>query len=74
MTGKALVPTRPVLGHYGLDEEGGTVRRYINYKPTSNPFIFSSSQYCLINSRLLRLSCTYLPGMYAVCDSCIMVS
>ena len=26
-----MVPTRPALGHYGLDEEGDTVRRYINY-------------------------------------------
>ena len=25
-----MVPTRPALGHYGLDEEGDTVRWYIN--------------------------------------------
>ena len=36
-----MVPTRPALGHYGLDEEGDTVRRYIsrpNQKPTRNKF------------------------------------
>ena len=34
-------------------------------------FILSGLQYCFIKSRLLRLSCKYLPGIYAVCDSCI---
>ena len=37
-------------------------------------WFFSCLQYCLTNSRLLRLSCTYLPGMYSVCDSCITSS
>ena len=38
-------------------------KAFLASTPTSSPLIFSCLQYCLINSRLLRLSCTYLRGM-----------
>ena len=64
-----MVPTRPALGHYGLDVEGDTVRRYISKKknffetPKSTAHLeaqFASDTTSLMGKKLTKVAKVFI--------------